>query len=374
MKPGMKFYQRRSGIKMFAALGIFAMLCATIVPTIPAHASDQVATDAERATQVSVGEEDDVPLYAGDIANGVYENVEVESSSSMFRIVDCTLTVEDDAMRAVLTLGGTGYLRLYMGTGEEAVAADESAYSEFVENADGQYTYDVAISALDAPLECTGFSARKEKWYDHQISVRSASLPDGAVLAETAENAGDDGDAEVADGAGEASDVATTATADDASATDSTAFAKIDLPDGNYTVEVSMSGGTGRASITSPTDLMIGNKQAVAVITFSSPNYDYMLVDGKKYTPVNVTGNSTFRIPVLTFDEPFEVIADTTAMSEPHEITYELTFDSGSIQSKPTNALTERTIYVIITLIGCVMIVLIGVFYAYLRKRREQDK
>ena len=42
----------------------------------------------------------------------------------MFRIVRAELTVKDGSMKAAVTLGGKGYLKLFMGTGEEALAAD----------------------------------------------------------------------------------------------------------------------------------------------------------------------------------------------------------------------------------------------------------
>ena len=69
-----------------------------------------------------------------------------------------------------------------------------------------------------------------------------------------------------------------------------------------------------------------------AVLKWSSPHYDYMIVDGERYEPVNTDGNSVFEIPVPYFDKPVNVIADTTAMSEPHEIEYTLTFDSASVK------------------------------------------
>ena len=72
--------------------------------------------------------------------------------------------------------------------------------------------------------------------------------------------------------------------------------------------------------------------EVIAVITWSSPYYDYMIVEGQRYEPVNTDGNSVFEIPVASFDSPLEVIADTTAMSEPHEIEYTLKFDSASIK------------------------------------------
>ena len=36
--------------------------------------------------------------------------------------------------------------------------------------------------------------------------------------------------------------------------------------------------------------------KATATIVWSSPNYDYMLVDGEKYEPVNKDGNYTFEM------------------------------------------------------------------------------
>lgn len=110
------------------------------------------------------------------------------------------------------------------------------------------------------------------------------------------------------------------------------AAAAISLDDGSYLVEVSMTGGTGRAHISSPTTLTVTDGQAIARIEWSSPHYDYMLVDGERYLPVNEEGNSVFEIPVSTFDEPMPVVGDTTAMSMPHEVEYELTFDSASVQ------------------------------------------
>ena len=58
-----------------------------------------------------------------------------------------------------------------------------------------------------------------------------------------------------------------------------------------------------------------------------------MLVGEEKYLPVNPEGeNSIFEIPVANFDEPLEVIADTVAMSKPHEIEYTLIFHSDTMK------------------------------------------
>ena len=61
------------------------------------------------------------PTPEATVANGIY-SMDVTSSSSMFKVVDCILTAKDGKMSAVLTLSGTGYGYLYMGTKEEAQA------------------------------------------------------------------------------------------------------------------------------------------------------------------------------------------------------------------------------------------------------------
>ena len=101
---------------------------------------------------------------------------------------------------------------------------------------------------------------------------------------------------------------------------------QVDLPDGEYEIEVQLTGGSGRASVTSPAILQVQDEKAVIEIEWSSPNYDYMTMDGETYLPVNTEGNSVFELPVTAFDKEVPVTADTTAMSVPHEIEYTLSF------------------------------------------------
>ena len=97
--------------------------------------------------------------------------------------------------------------------------------------------------------------------------------------------------------------------------------------------EVSLEGGSGKASITSPAKIEVKDGEAAATIEWSSSKYDYMVVDGEKYLPVNTDGNSVFEIPVRAFDSPVTVLADTTAMSRPYEIEYTITFDSDTLEN-----------------------------------------
>lgn len=106
------------------------------------------------------------------------------------------------------------------------------------------------------------------------------------------------------------------------------------LADGVYTAEVTLEGGSGKASVQSPAYITVENGEMTAKIVWSSSKYDYMLVDGEKYLPVTLDPGSTFEIPVEALDVPQAVTADTTAMSEPHEIDYTLTFQSSTLESE----------------------------------------
>ena len=101
--------------------------------------------------------------------------------------------------------------------------------------------------------------------------------------------------------------------------------------DGVFQLPVTLEGGSGKASLESPALLTVENGLCTAEIRWSSPNYDYMIVNGEKFLPVNTEGNSCFVIPVLAFDRPYAVVADTTAMSQPYEIDYSVCFYADSI-------------------------------------------
>ena len=97
------------------------------------------------------------------------------------------------------------------------------------------------------------------------------------------------------------------------------------ISDGEYAASVVLSGGSGRAYIESPCRVTMKNGKATADIVWSSPNYDYMIVGGETYYPVNTEGNSEFIIPI-ELDKELPVQADTVAMSTPHLIDYSLKF------------------------------------------------
>lgn len=256
----------------------------------------EVAEKSEMAAVEEVVEEGMTPVFGKEVKDGVYK-VKVNSSSSMFKIEECELTVKDGEMTAVMTMGGTGYLKLFMGTGKEAAEASEKEWIPFEETEDGKHTFEVPVEALDQEIPCAAFSKKKEKWYERNLAFLSSSLPADALLQ-----------------------------------VEKTELSDLNLEDGIYQIEVSLEGGSGKTTVTSPTKIKIADGKAVAVVTFSSPYYDYMVVGEETYEPVNTEGNSSFEIPVDGFEWKMPVTADTIAMSTPHEIDYTLQFDSATIE------------------------------------------
>ena len=204
-----------------------------------------------------------------------------------------TLTVQDGVMTIHVSLVSQNIVNLYPGTAEEAQqegavwlqpTLDTVTYSDGT--SEEVYGFDIPVPALDQPFDLA-LVGTKGTWYDHQVSVSNPEPVENALPA---------------------------------------------LADGDYTCNVTLEGGSGRSGLENPTALRVENGQILAVLVWNSPNYDYMKVGDTQYFPVNEGGNSTFEIPVTAFDTPVTVVADTVAMSTPHEITYTLTFDSASVE------------------------------------------
>ncbi len=255
----------------------------------------QVAGADQMAPVEEVVEDGMVPICGSALKDGVY-SVVVDSSSSMFSVTGCELTVADGKMSAVMHMGGKGYLKVFMGTGEEAAAAGDDAGIPFSEAEDGTHTFTVPVEALDTGIPCAAFSKKKELWYDRTLVFRGDSLPADAFR-------------------------------------DGTFTGAETLEDGAYTVEVRLEGGSGRASVESPAALRVEDGTAYASVVWGSSNYSSMRIGEETFAPVNTSGNSAFEIPVSVFDRKLAVYAETTAMSTPHEIEYTLYFDASTIKN-----------------------------------------
>ncbi len=116
------------------------------------------------------------PVYASQLREGSYD-IKVHSNASMFRVTAAKLIVEGDSMHCVMTLSGVGYGKLFMGTKEEARKADESETIPFVKDAEGYYTYDCPIEALDKETDCAAWSIKNKRWYPRVLIYQSDSLP-----------------------------------------------------------------------------------------------------------------------------------------------------------------------------------------------------
>ena len=108
------------------------------------------------------------------VVDGTY-SIDVTSSSAMFKIVDAKLNVLDGKMSAVITLSGTGYSKLYMGTEEEAIS-NENGEINYVVDENGKYTYAIPVSALDTEINVAAFSTKKEIWYGRTLIFNSSTL------------------------------------------------------------------------------------------------------------------------------------------------------------------------------------------------------
>ena len=248
------------------------------------------------------------------LEDGVY-TAEFDTDSSMFHVNEANdkkgeLTVKDGKMTIHVSLVSKKIVNLFAGTAEDAQkdgAEIIEPTTDTVKYSDGYteevYGFDIPVPAIDEEFD-VAILGEKGKWYDHKVSVKNPVKDDAAT------EKADDSDKK----------------------SDGKKLEDLKLEDGTYETEVTLTGGTGKATVESPAKVEIKDKEATATIIWSSPNYDYMIVDGEKYEPVNKDGNSTFEIPVSVFDAEMEVTADTVAMSTPHEIDYTLNFDSSSMK------------------------------------------
>lgn len=279
-----------------------------------APAAEEVTEEPEESAAAAEVQEGTAETTQAILPDGTYD-AEFSTDSSMFHVSEAcdgkgVLTVENGQMTIHVSLASRKILNLYPGSAEDAQkdgahllgpTVDEVTYSDGL--TDEVYGFDIPVPALDEEFD-VALIGTKGKWYDHKVCV---SNPVDISEAETAGTSA----------SGEASGKSGIP----------------DLADGSYLVEMTFEGGSGRASIASPVTINVENQKVTASVEWSSPNYDYMLVDGEKFLPVNTEGNSVFEIPVAAFDEPVTVIGDTVAMSKPHEIEYTLTFHSDTIKA-----------------------------------------
>lgn len=108
------------------------------------------------------------------LTDGNYQ-VDVDTGNKMFKVTNCILTSEKGKMYAVITLSGTGYDYLYMGSAADAAEAVAKDYISYVADEAGKYTYKVPVESLDKGIAVAAHSIKKDKWYDRTLIFSSAS-------------------------------------------------------------------------------------------------------------------------------------------------------------------------------------------------------
>ena len=259
--------------------------------------AEEEQEEAQEETQEEAQEETREEVQEAELPDGIYL-ADFDTDNSMFRVSEAcdgkgTLTVENGEMTIHVSLGSKNIVNLYCGLAEDAKKDGAELLSPTIDSvtySDGWteevYGFDIPVKALDEEFDLA-LIGTKGKWYDHKVIV---SNPE--PLGENKE-----------------------------------------LEDGSYTIEITFEGGSGKAEILSPVTITVEGESVTATVQWNSPNYDYMLVDGEKYLPINTEGDSVFEIPVSAFDKQINVIGDTVAMSKPHEVEYTLTFHSDTIKA-----------------------------------------
>ena len=272
------------------------------------------------------------------VSDGSYK-ANVTSSSSMFKVTDCILTSKNGEMTAKITLSGTGYDYLYVGTSTEAALADKSKWIPYVVDKNGMYTYTIPVSLLDTGISVAAFSHKKQIWYDRTLTFASAGMKNLNNSNSTNGTTGNNGNTNQGNNTSQNTNFGTGTTSGNTGTNQTPdkeskyeadlngGTARVNsattLADGVYTPDkFSWSGGTGKVSI-SCTKITVTGGQAYATIVFSSGSYGYVMANGNNYYPTATGSTSTFVIPV-ELNKNNTIIGMTTKMSTAHEISYSI--------------------------------------------------
>lgn len=277
--------------KMQAILA--AMLMAVVLIGCGAQPSDKASESTKNESQSQKDTQEESQNDSQQVAlfeDGIY-SAKFSTDSSMFHVNEAnkglgTLTVENGKMTLHVSLAGTGIVNLYVGLAEKAQKDSENVLNpttDTVTYEDGTteevFGFDIPVTVVDEEFDVAIFG-KKGKWYDHKVSVSEVTKKEASAVA-----------------------------------------------DGEYTVNLEMEGGSGKASITSPVIVTVKEGKAYAKLVWSSKNYDYMIVGGQKYmNEANEGEPSVFTVLIDGLNCDMEVIGDTVAMSTPHEIEYTLHF------------------------------------------------
>ena len=249
---------------LFMMTGALLAGCGSKGDTAASDVSTEASIDAVQDSSESLGSGADTEAETGrtadaagviDLEDGVY-SADFETDSSMFHVNEAcdgkgTLTVKDGKASIHISLTSKNIVNLFYGLAEDAQKDGAELLEPVVDTvtySDGMteevYGFDVPVPALDEEFDLA-LIGTKGVWYDHKVKVTNPEPMEAETTA---------------------------------------------LSDGTYTVELDFEGGSGKASISSPATINVADGKITATFEWSSPNYDYMIVDGEKYLPVNEDG------------------------------------------------------------------------------------
>ena len=333
--------EKASKDQLIAPKEIVEGKCVFTVPVESMNTGIQIAAHGEKSgkwfDRTLTFKTEGITKYV-QVSDGSYK-VNVTSSSSMFKVMDCILTSKNGEMTAKITLSGTGYDYLYVGTSAEAALADKSKWIPYVVDKNGMYTYTIPVSLLDTGISVAAFSHKKQVWYDRTLTFASAGMKNLNNSNSTNGTTGNNGNTNQGNNTSQNTNFGT-GTTSGGTGTNQTpdkeskyeadlngGTARVNsattLADGVYTPDkFSWSGGTGKVSI-SCTKITVTGGQAYATIVFSSGSYGYVKANGNTYYPTATGSTSTFVIPV-ELNKNNTIIGMTTKMSTAHEISYSI--------------------------------------------------
>ena len=287
MKKTTKLVSGLLAVLLLAGCGAAGEMISTTAATVTAPETTIETTEAPTETMEPTVQETEPAVSPRVLPDGVYI-VDFDTDSGMFRANEACngkgkLTVENGVQILHVSLQSKKIVNLFPGTAAEAQepgavwlepTVDTVTYSDGL--SEEVFGFDIPVASVGGEFDLA-IIGTKGVWYDHKVSVLNP-IPQA----------------------------------------------------GSYLCAVELSGGSGRASVSSPAVLVSDGETLMATIQWSSPNYTYMIVDDVQYDPIQEEGNSTFRIPV-TLDRDIPVSACTVAMSTPHLVEYTLRFDSTTL-------------------------------------------
>lgn len=262
----------------------------------------------------------------GTFKDGDY-SVDVTSNAQMFRVIKAVITLKNGVYTANITLSGTGYDFLFMGTAA-AAKADSSNKIGYTLDAEGKYVFTIPVSVLDQAIPVAAHSKKNDTWYDRTLTFQSGTMK---LISTTQPQPGTETETEKTTEKPTEKETEKpnkkpdkeSKYEDDLSGATSAVNSSTSLADGVYAADkFSWSGGSGRVSI-SCSKITVSGGQAYATLVFSSSSYSYIKANGRKYTGSAGGGTTSFTIPVQ-LNANNTVIGMTTAMSAAHEITYNI--------------------------------------------------